>query len=149
MGEVAGCNAGSRCAVWQPTAAPSCDADVWDLATSLYPCLTGSCWRLWTGTSWTCALLALMLVMLPPHCIPLHPQLLAIMDRYKLDLVTAGRNFNKIRMAIASGFFFHAARKDAQVLTCRPANLDFFKESARTQAVAASGSLVTAQQLDH
>ena len=37
------------------------------------------------------------------------------MDRYKLDLVTAGRNFNKIRMAIASGFFFHAARKDAQV----------------------------------
>ena len=44
-----------------------------------------------------------------------HVQLLAIMDRYKLDLVTAGRNFNKIRMAIASGFFFHAARKDAQV----------------------------------
>ncbi len=42
-------------------------------------------------------------------------QLLAIMDRYKLDLVTAGRNFNKIRMAVASGFFFHAARKDAQV----------------------------------
>jgi hypothetical protein len=46
------------------------------------------------------------------------------MDRYKLDLVTAGRNFNKIRMAIASGFFFHAARKDAQVpLLCRPASL--------------------------
>ncbi|KAK9857173.1 hypothetical protein WJX84_001063 [Apatococcus fuscideae] len=41
-------------------------------------------------------------------------QLLAIMDRYKLDLVSAGRNFNKIRQAIASGFFFHAARKDPQ-----------------------------------
>lgn len=36
------------------------------------------------------------------------------MDRYKLDLVSAGRNFNKIRQAIASGFFFHAARKDPQ-----------------------------------
>lgn len=41
-------------------------------------------------------------------------QLLQIMDRYKLDLVSAGRNFNKIRMAICSGFFFHAARKDPQ-----------------------------------
>lgn len=42
------------------------------------------------------------------------------MDRYKLDLVTAGRNFNKIRMAVASGFFFHAARKDAQVCVRSP-----------------------------
>ena len=33
----------------------------------------------------------------------MRKQLLAIMDRYKLDLVTAGRNFNKIRMAVASG----------------------------------------------
>eukprot|EP00899_Mesostigma_viride_P013186 jgi/Mesvir1/21869/Mv04246-RA.1 len=41
-------------------------------------------------------------------------QLLAIMDRYKLDVVSAGRNFNKIRKAICSGFFFHAARKDPQ-----------------------------------
>lgn len=37
-----------------------------------------------------------------------------IMDRYKLDLVSAGNNFNKIRQAICSGFFFHAARKDPQ-----------------------------------
>ena len=36
------------------------------------------------------------------------------MDRYKLDLVSAGRDFNKIRMAVTSGFFFHAARKDPQ-----------------------------------
>ncbi len=42
-----------------------------------------------------------------------------IMDRYKLDLVSAGNNFNKIRQAICSGFFFHAARKDPQ--EARPA----------------------------
>ena len=41
-------------------------------------------------------------------------QLLAIMDRYKLDIVSAGRNFNRVRQAICSGFFFHAARKDPQ-----------------------------------
>ena len=39
-------------------------------------------------------------------------QLLTIMDRYKLDVVSAGRNFNKIRRAICSGFFFHSAKKD-------------------------------------
>ena len=41
-------------------------------------------------------------------------QLLTIMDRYKLDVVSAGRNFNKIRRAICSGFFFHSAKKDPQ-----------------------------------
>ena len=41
-------------------------------------------------------------------------QLLMIMDRYKLDLVSAGANYNKIRQAVCSGFFFHAARKDPQ-----------------------------------
>ncbi|KAL5730344.1 RNA helicase [Ranunculus cassubicifolius] len=41
-------------------------------------------------------------------------QLLTIMDRYKLDVLTAGKNFTKIRQAIAAGFFFHAARKDPQ-----------------------------------
>ena len=34
--------------------------------------------------------------------------------RYKLDLVSCGANHNKVRMAICSGFFFHAARKDPQ-----------------------------------
>ncbi|CAI5494706.1 unnamed protein product [Closterium sp. Naga37s-1] len=34
--------------------------------------------------------------------------------RYKLDVVSAGRNFIKIRKALCSGFFFHAARKDPQ-----------------------------------
>ncbi|KAJ6845430.1 putative pre-mRNA-splicing factor ATP-dependent RNA helicase DEAH5 [Iris pallida] len=41
-------------------------------------------------------------------------QLLSIMDKYKLDIVSAGKNFTKIRRAIAAGFFFHAARKDPQ-----------------------------------
>eukprot|EP00850_Spirogloea_muscicola_P010129 SM000058S18559 [mRNA] locus=s58:491455:496651:- [translate_table: standard] len=41
-------------------------------------------------------------------------QLLTIMDRYKLDIVSAGRNFSRIRKCITSGFFFHAARKDPQ-----------------------------------
>jgi hypothetical protein len=41
-------------------------------------------------------------------------QLLAIMDRYKLELVTAGRSYVRVCKAIASGFFFHAARKDPQ-----------------------------------
>lgn len=39
-------------------------------------------------------------------------QLLTIMDRYKLDVVSAGKNYNKVRKAIVSGFFMHAAKKD-------------------------------------
>ncbi len=34
--------------------------------------------------------------------------------RYKLDVVSTGKNFTRIRKAIAAGFFFHAARKDPQ-----------------------------------
>ena len=41
-------------------------------------------------------------------------QLVAIMDRYRLDLVSCGRNYKLVQMAVASGFFFHAARKDPQ-----------------------------------
>nr|GLL36796.1 probable pre-mRNA-splicing factor ATP-dependent RNA helicase DEAH5 [Ipomoea trifida] len=41
-------------------------------------------------------------------------QLLSIMDKYKLDVVSAGKNFTKIRKAISAGFFFHGARKDPQ-----------------------------------
>lgn len=37
-----------------------------------------------------------------------------IPSRYKLNVVTAGKNFNKIRKAICSGFFSHAAKKDPQ-----------------------------------
>ncbi|XP_071709853.1 probable pre-mRNA-splicing factor ATP-dependent RNA helicase DEAH5 [Rutidosis leptorrhynchoides] len=41
-------------------------------------------------------------------------QLLSIMNKYKLDVAIAGKNFNKIRKAITAGFFSHAARKDPQ-----------------------------------
>lgn len=41
-------------------------------------------------------------------------QLLAIMDRYKLELASAGRDYSRICKAITSGYFFHAVRKDAQ-----------------------------------
>ena len=41
-------------------------------------------------------------------------QLLTIMDRYKLDVISCGKNYNKVRKAICSGFFAHAARKDPQ-----------------------------------
>ncbi|GMH18081.1 hypothetical protein Nepgr_019922 [Nepenthes gracilis] len=41
-------------------------------------------------------------------------QLLSIMDKYKLDVVSCGKDFTKIRKAITAGFFFHAARKDPQ-----------------------------------
>ncbi|CAN4082820.1 unnamed protein product [Withania somnifera] len=41
-------------------------------------------------------------------------QHLSITDKYKLDVVSAGKNFTKIRKAIGADFFFHAARKDPQ-----------------------------------
>lgn len=41
-------------------------------------------------------------------------QLITIMDRFKLDIVSVGRNYVKIRKAIVSGFFVHAAKKDPQ-----------------------------------
>ncbi|KAI0295037.1 P-loop containing nucleoside triphosphate hydrolase protein [Russula brevipes] len=41
-------------------------------------------------------------------------QLLGIMDRYKHDIISAGRDHNRVRRAICSGFFRHAAKKDPQ-----------------------------------
>ncbi|CAM0910536.1 unnamed protein product [Alopecurus aequalis] len=41
-------------------------------------------------------------------------QLLEIMDRYRLDVVSAGNDLTKVRRAITAGFFFNAARKDPQ-----------------------------------
>ncbi|KAK0481843.1 P-loop containing nucleoside triphosphate hydrolase protein [Armillaria novae-zelandiae] len=41
-------------------------------------------------------------------------QLLGIMDRYKHDILSAGRDYNTVRRAIASGFFRNAAKKDPQ-----------------------------------
>ncbi|KAL0698099.1 hypothetical protein Bca4012_054221 [Brassica carinata] len=48
------------------------------------------------------------------HAQDVRKQLLSIMDKYKLDVVSAGKNFTKIRKAITAGFFFHVARKDPQ-----------------------------------
>jgi len=44
----------------------------------------------------------------------IRKQLVAIMERQRLSLVSAGRAYNKIRKAIVSGFFMHAAKKDPQ-----------------------------------
>mmetsp|Transcript_24698 Transcript_24698/g.97548 ORF Transcript_24698/g.97548 Transcript_24698/m.97548 type:complete len:1215 (-) Transcript_24698:2748-6392(-) len=44
----------------------------------------------------------------------IRKQLITIMDRYRLDITSAGRNYMKIRKAIVSGFFVHAAKKDPQ-----------------------------------
>ncbi|TMW48094.1 hypothetical protein DOY81_006834 [Sarcophaga bullata] len=41
-------------------------------------------------------------------------QLLGIMDRHKLDVVSAGKNSMRIQKAICSGFFRNAAKKDPQ-----------------------------------
>ncbi|KAK4705403.1 ATP-dependent RNA helicase DHX8/PRP22, partial [Phenoliferia sp. Uapishka_3] len=41
-------------------------------------------------------------------------QLLGIMDRYKHEILSCGKNFNRVRRAITSGYFRHAAKKDPQ-----------------------------------
>ena len=41
-------------------------------------------------------------------------QLVTIMDRYKLDIVSAGSNYKTICKAITAGFFTNAAKKDPQ-----------------------------------
>lgn len=41
-------------------------------------------------------------------------QLLGIMDRYSHDVVSCGKNYNRVRRAIASGYFRNAAKKDPQ-----------------------------------
>ena len=44
----------------------------------------------------------------------IRKQITTIMDRFKLDIVSASRNYIKIRKAIVSGFYSHAAKKDPQ-----------------------------------
>ncbi len=36
------------------------------------------------------------------------------MKKYKLEVMSCGRDFPRIRKAIAAGFFFHAAKRDPQ-----------------------------------
>ncbi|RHY16732.1 hypothetical protein DYB25_004790 [Aphanomyces astaci] len=41
-------------------------------------------------------------------------QLLSILDRFKMPVMSAGKNYNKIRRAIVSGYFANTAKKDPQ-----------------------------------
>jgi ATP-dependent RNA helicase DHX8/PRP22 len=41
-------------------------------------------------------------------------QLVTIMDRYKMDITSAGKNQNVVRKCIVAGFFANAAKKDPQ-----------------------------------
>ncbi|KAI0713144.1 P-loop containing nucleoside triphosphate hydrolase protein [Cerioporus squamosus] len=41
-------------------------------------------------------------------------QLLGIMDRYKHDIISAGKDYNLVRRAICAGYFRNAAKKDPQ-----------------------------------
>ncbi|ORY38513.1 P-loop containing nucleoside triphosphate hydrolase protein [Rhizoclosmatium globosum] len=41
-------------------------------------------------------------------------QMLGIMDRYHQDIVSCGKNYNKVRRAICGGFFKNVAKKDPQ-----------------------------------
>lgn len=41
-------------------------------------------------------------------------QLVMIMDRYKMDIVSAGRNLTMVRKCIVAGFFTNVAKKDPQ-----------------------------------
>jgi ATP-dependent RNA helicase DHX8/PRP22 len=41
-------------------------------------------------------------------------QLLGIMDRYKLDVLSCGRNFQLVQKSFTAGYFRNAARKDPQ-----------------------------------
>lgn len=44
----------------------------------------------------------------------IRKQLLGIMDRHKLDIITCGREVHKVQKALTSGFFRNAAKKDPQ-----------------------------------
>ncbi|KAA8497022.1 ATP-dependent RNA helicase dhx8 [Porphyridium purpureum] len=44
----------------------------------------------------------------------IRKQLVTIMDRYKLDLVSCRKNYVVLRKAIVAGYFLHAAKKDPQ-----------------------------------
>ncbi|KFD51542.1 hypothetical protein M514_07592 [Trichuris suis] len=44
----------------------------------------------------------------------IRKQLLGIMDRHKLDMLSCGKNVQKVQKAICSGFFRNAAKKDPQ-----------------------------------
>ena len=60
-----------------------------------------SCWGLWIGKQYYGPL-------------PKTFKSLTSTCRYKHDIVSAGKDYNRVRRAICSGFFRHAAKKDPQ-----------------------------------
>ncbi|KAN0061262.1 DEAH-box ATP-dependent RNA helicase prp22 [Thecaphora frezii] len=48
------------------------------------------------------------------RALDVRKQLLGIMDRYNHDVVSCGKNYNRVRKAICSGYFRNAAKKDPQ-----------------------------------
>ena len=50
-----------------------------------------------------------------PRFQDIRKQLLGIMDRHKLDVVSCGKSTTRVQKAICSGFFRNAAKKDPQV----------------------------------
>src|SRR5689334_6232103 len=59
-----------------------------------------NCSGLWTGSYSLCKFLGL--------------QTLTSTNRYKHDILSAGRDYNRVRKAICSGYFRNAAKKDPQ-----------------------------------
>lgn len=45
-------------------------------------------------------------------CQDVRKQLLGIMDRHRLDVVSCGKATSRVQKAICSGFFRNAAKKD-------------------------------------
>ncbi|ORZ32608.1 hypothetical protein BCR44DRAFT_1234281 [Catenaria anguillulae PL171] len=48
------------------------------------------------------------------RALDVRKQMVGIMDRYRQNIVSCGKQYNKVRKAICSGFFSHAAKKDPQ-----------------------------------
>ncbi|KAJ9454107.1 putative pre-mRNA-splicing factor ATP-dependent RNA helicase DEAH5 [Diplonema papillatum] len=46
------------------------------------------------------------------RALDVRKQLILILEKYRLPILSAGKNYTCIRKAIASGFFFHAAKRD-------------------------------------
>ena len=41
-------------------------------------------------------------------------QLTSILDRYKMDIISTGRNYKKVQRAVCAGYFANASRRDPQ-----------------------------------
>ena len=48
------------------------------------------------------------------RCQDIRKQLLGIMDRHRLDVVSCGKSTTRVQKAVCSGFFRNAAKKDPQ-----------------------------------